>query len=41
MLPVKLPEIKKFETSGNPLDQLTQWKNITINGKNIQEKRIH
>jgi len=33
MLPVRLPEIKKFETSGNPLDQLTQWKNITINGK--------
>ncbi len=33
MLPVRLPEIKKFETSGNPLDQLTEWKNITINGK--------
>ena len=33
MLPVKLPEINKFETTGNPLDQLEEWKNITINGK--------
>ena len=34
MLPVKLPEISKFETSGNPLDTLKEWKNITIKGKN-------
>ena len=34
MLPVKLPEIKKFETTGNPLDQMDEWKNIVINGKN-------
>ncbi|MDC0445572.1 leucine--tRNA ligase [Candidatus Pelagibacter sp.] len=34
MLPVKLPEIDKFETSGNPLDHLEEWKNISINGKN-------
>ena len=34
MLPVKLPEIDKFETSGNPLDHLEKWKNISINGKN-------
>jgi leucyl-tRNA synthetase len=33
MLPVKLPEIKKFESTGNPLDQLDEWKNITIDGK--------
>jgi len=33
MLPVKLPEISKFETSGNPLDTLKEWKNITIKGK--------
>jgi leucyl-tRNA synthetase len=33
MLPVKLPEINKFETTGNPLDQLNEWKNILINGK--------
>ena len=34
MLPVKLPEIKKLETTGNPLDDLIEWKNININGKN-------
>ncbi len=34
MLPVKLPEITKFETSGNPLDTLEEWKNIVIQGKN-------
>ena len=34
MLPVKLPEINKFETSGNPLDALEDWKKITIKGKN-------
>ena len=33
MLPVKLPEINKFETNGNPLDQLDTWKNILIDGK--------
>ena len=33
MLPVKLPEIEKLETTGNPLDDLIEWKNININGK--------
>ena len=33
MLPVKLPDIKKFETSGNPLDFNEVWKNVSINGK--------
>jgi leucyl-tRNA synthetase len=33
MLPVKLPEIDKFNTSGNPLDHLDEWKNIYIDGK--------
>ena len=33
MLPVKL-EIKKLETTGNPLDDLIEWENININGKN-------
>ena len=33
MLPVKLPEINKFETTGNPLDHLDDWKNILIDGK--------
>ncbi len=34
MLPVRLPEIKKLDATGNPLDKLDEWKNITINGKN-------
>ena len=33
MLPVKLPEIEKFETKGNPLDEIDSWKNILIDGK--------
>jgi len=33
MLPVKLPEIDKFDTNGNPLDHLDEWKNIYIDGK--------
>ena len=33
LLPVRLPEINKFETTGNPLDQLDEWKNISIDGK--------
>ena len=32
-LPVKLPKITKLESSGNPLDTLTSWKDIKINGK--------
>ncbi len=35
MLPVKLPEINKFETTGNPLDNLDEWKKIVIDGKNF------
>ena len=33
LLPITLPEIKKFESSGNPLDQMDDWKKIIINGK--------
>ena len=33
MLPIKLPTISKLELTGNPLDKLSNWKNITINGK--------
>jgi leucyl-tRNA synthetase len=33
LLPVKLPKIKKLEPTGNPLDKLVDWKNITIDGK--------
>ncbi len=34
MLPVVLPQISKFDTTGNPLDKLDNWKNIKIDGKN-------
>jgi leucyl-tRNA synthetase len=33
LLPVELPLIKKLEPTGNPLDKITEWKNITIEGK--------
>jgi len=33
LLPVKLPSIEKLEPTGNPLDKITEWKNITIDGK--------
>ncbi len=32
-LPVKLPDIKKLSSSGNPLDTQEDWKFIEINGK--------
>ena len=35
MLPVELPKIDQLEEIGNPLDKLTDWKNIKINGKNF------
>jgi leucyl-tRNA synthetase len=35
LLPVKLPKIDKFRTSGNPLDQDQEWKNLEINGKKL------
>ena len=33
MLPVKLPDIKELKNSGNPLDEIKEWKEIIINGK--------
>ncbi len=33
LLPVKLPNIKKLSSSGNPLDTQVDWKFIEINGK--------
>ncbi len=33
MLPVMLPDINKLKTSGNPLDNEIEWKNIIIDGK--------
>ena len=35
MLPVTLPKIDKFKTSGNPLDSDKDWKNIIIDGKKL------
>ena len=35
MLPVTLPEIKKLNQNGNPLDSIHSWKNININGQNF------
>ncbi len=33
MLPVELPNIKKLEPTGNPLDKNFEWKNIIVDGK--------
>ena len=33
MLPVKLPNIDKLNETGNPLDDMKEWKNIVINGE--------
>ena len=33
LLPVKLPEIKKFISNGNPLNEMHEWKKINIDGK--------
>jgi leucyl-tRNA synthetase len=38
MLPVELPKIDQFETSGNPLDQNEDWKNIIIDGKKLKRE---
>ena len=33
LLPVKLPEIKELQETGNPLDNIKDWKEINIAGK--------
>ena len=33
LLPVELPKIERFNSNGNPLDELNEWKNVIINGK--------
>jgi len=33
MLPVELPKIDQLTSVGNPLDEMLEWKNITIEGK--------
>jgi leucyl-tRNA synthetase len=32
-LPVQLPKIEQLDTVGNPLDEISEWKNIIIDGK--------
>ncbi len=38
LLPVKLPEIKKLDATGNSLDKADEWKNIKINGKKFKRE---
>ena len=33
MLPVRLPKIEQLNSKGNPLNEISEWKNIIINGK--------
>ena len=33
MLPVQLPKIDQLNSTSNPLDEMSEWKNITIDGK--------
>ncbi len=33
LLPVKLPEVEKLNSAGNPLDELNNWKLVEIDGK--------
>ena len=37
-LPVELPEIKKFKSNGNPLEEMDDWKNIEIEGKKYKRE---
>ena len=37
-LPVKLPEITKFNSSGNPLEEMESWVSIEINGKKYKRE---
>ena len=38
LLPVRLPEIKKLDATGNSLDKADDWKNIKIKGKNYKRE---
>ena len=38
MLPVKLPEIKKLSSTGNPLDSENEWKYFTLDGKKYRRE---
>ena len=38
MLPVLLPEVKKLDKTGNPLDKIEDWKTITIDNKKYKRE---
>ncbi|MDB4070817.1 leucine--tRNA ligase, partial [Candidatus Pelagibacter sp.] len=38
MLPVRLPEIKKLSSTGNPLDMEDNWKYFTLDGKKLRRE---
>jgi len=38
LLPIKLPEIEKLDSTGNPLDQMQDWKKIIIDGKEYRKE---
>ena len=38
MLPVKLPEIEKLSSTGNPLDSEDEWKYFTLDGKKYRRE---
>ncbi len=38
LLPVELPEIKKFNSVGNPLEEMEDWKKVKINGKTCKRE---
>jgi len=38
LLPIKLPEIEKLDSKGNPLDQMQDWKKIIIDGKEYRKE---
>ena len=38
MLPVKLPEIEKLSSTGNPLDNADEWKFFTLGGKKYRRE---
>ena len=38
MLPIKLPDIKKLSTTGNPLDTEDDWKYFTLDGKKFRRE---
>jgi leucyl-tRNA synthetase len=38
MLPVKLPEIDKLSSTGNPLDSEEEWKHFTLDGKKYRRE---